>query len=43
VRASREREGQQAVGVIFRLSTKGNRPEEVITPVPWVHYRNSIK
>jgi hypothetical protein len=26
-----------------RLSTKGNRPEEVITPVPWAHYRNSIK
>ncbi len=20
-----------------RLSTKGNRPEEVITPVPWAH------
>jgi hypothetical protein len=26
-----------------RLSTKGNRPEKVITPVPWAHYRNSIK
>jgi hypothetical protein len=26
-----------------RLSGKGNRPEEVITPILWAHYRNSIK
>jgi hypothetical protein len=25
------------------LSTKGNKPKEVIRPVPWAHYRNFIK
>jgi hypothetical protein len=38
----------KSIGVLHtpvwgRLSTKGNRPKEVITPVPWAHYRNSIK
>jgi len=28
---------------VGRLSAKGNRREEVIIPVPWAHYRSSIK
>jgi hypothetical protein len=35
--------GSHHTPVWGRLSTKGNRPEEVIKPVPWAHYKNSIK